>query len=114
MSTPQVPDPDPTTEQDPGTGRAVTEDEPAAAPARTHAFVLYNAARLGLLVIAFGLFYAVGFRGIALLIVAFLVSGAVSYLALYRLRGDATSGLLSAYRRVSERIDARARREDDD
>ena len=85
-----------------------------AAPAQAHAFLLYNVARLGILVVAFAVFYVVGFRGIALLIVAFLVSGAVSYLALYRLRGDAASGVVSAYWRINDRIDARSRGEDDD
>ena len=86
----------------------------APAPVQAHAFLLYNAARLGILVIAFAVFYVVGFRGVALLIVAFLVSGAVSYLALYRLRGDAASGLVSLYWRINDGIDTRSRGEDDD
>jgi hypothetical protein len=84
------------------------------APVQAHAFLLYNAARLAILGIAFAVFALVGFRGIALLIVAFLVSGAVSYLVLYRLRGDAANGLVSLYWRVNDRIDARSRGEDDD
>jgi hypothetical protein len=98
---------------EPGTD---AQDEPTspAGATRPHAFLLYNAARLAILAIAFGLFALVGFRGIALVIVSFLVSGAVSYAALYRLRGAATSGLLTSYRRISERIDERSRREDDD
>lgn len=99
---------------DAGEADAEVPAGPAGAPGRPHAFLLYNAARLGMLVVAFGLFYVIGFRGLALLIVAFLVSGAVSYLALYRLRGEATSGLVSAYRKVNDRIEERARREDED
>jgi hypothetical protein len=104
------PDPEPAPPPDADAG----EPEAAGAAPKAHAFLLYNAARLAILAIAFAVFALVGFRGIALLIVAFLVSGAVSYLALYRLRGDAASGLASLYWRVNDRIDARSRGEDDD
>lgn len=90
-----------------------SEPHPAATPA-AHAFLYYNVARLGLLAVALLVFYLLGFRDLALLLVAFLVSGAVSYVVLFRLRGSAQGSLFSAYRRMSDRIDEGSRREDDD
>lgn len=93
---------------------------PAAAPsepvvaARPHAFLLYNLARLGLLVVAFGIFYLAGFRGLALIVVALLVSGAVSYFALYRLRGAASSSFVGGWKRWNDKLEERTRAEDTD
>lgn len=83
-------------------------------PARPHAFLLYNLARLGLLVVALGAFYLAGFRGLALIVVALLVSGAVSYFALYRLRGAASSSFVGGWKRWNDRLEERTRAEDTD
>ncbi len=79
---------------------------------RSHAFLLYNLARLALLVLAFAAFYLVGFRGLALIVVALLVSGAVSYFALYRLRGAAAVSFAGGWRRWNDRLEERTRAED--
>ena len=78
------------------------------------AFLLYNLARLGLFLLALALFYLVGFRGIALIVVALLVSGAVSYVALYRLRGAASASLAHGWKSWNQKMEARASAEDVD
>ncbi len=78
------------------------------------ATVAYTTARILLFVAATGLLYLFGARGLLLLGLALLVSGAASYILLSRQR-DAMAGALS--RRLGsfrDRIDAGARVEDKD
>jgi hypothetical protein len=78
------------------------------------ATVAYTTARILLFVAAAGLLYLVGARGLLLLGLALLVSGAASYILLSRQR-DAMAGALS--RRLGsfrDRLDTGARVEDKD
>ena len=78
------------------------------------ATIAYTAARILLVVAAAGLIYLAGARGLLLLGLALLVSGAASYILLTRQR-DAMAGALS--RRlgsVRDRLDAGTRAEDQD
>jgi len=78
------------------------------------ATIAYTAARILLFVAAAGLIYLAGARGLLLLGLALLVSGAASYILLTRQR-DAMAGALS--RRLGsfrDRLDAGTRAEDQD
>jgi len=78
------------------------------------ATIAYTTARILLFVAAAGLIYLAGARGLLLLGLALLVSGAASYILLTRQR-DAMAGALS--RRlgsVRDRLDAGTRAEDQD
>jgi Mn2+/Fe2+ NRAMP family transporter len=78
------------------------------------ATIAYTAARIVLFVAATALLYLVGARGLLLLGLALLVSGAASYVLLSRQR-DAMAGSLS--RRLGSfrsRLDAGAKAEDKD
>jgi len=78
------------------------------------ATVAYTTARILLFVVATGLIYLAGARGLLLLGLALVVSGAASYILLSRQR-DAMAGALG--RRLGwfrSRINAGARMEDDD
>ena len=74
----------------------------------------YTTARILLFVAATGLLYLVGARGLLLLGLALLLSGAVSYILLSRQR-DAMAGALSKrLGSLRSRLDAGARVEDKD
>ena len=78
------------------------------------ATVAYTTARILLFVVATGLIYLAGARGLLLLGLALVVSGAVSYILLSRQR-DAMAGALG--RRLGSlrsRLNAGTRMEDDD
>ena len=78
------------------------------------ATLAYTAARILLFVAATGLIYLAGARGLLLLGLALVVSGAASYILLSRQR-DAMAGSVS--RRLGSlrsRLNAGARAEDDD
>ncbi len=78
------------------------------------ATVAYTTARIVLFVVAAGLFYLAGARGLLLLGLALVVSGVASYVVLSRQR-DAMSGVLvNRFRSLRSRIDEGARSEDDD
>jgi hypothetical protein len=62
-------------------------------------FWTYTLARLGLVAVAAGLLWLAGLRGALLIVLAFVVSGVVSFFLLGRQRGA-----------FAERVDARARR----
>jgi hypothetical protein len=74
-----------------------------AVDAPRHALLLYTLARLGLLVVAGAVLYVAGARSWFLLVLAFLLSGLLSFILLGRLR-DAVSA------KVSGRIDATRQR----
>lgn len=78
------------------------------------ATVAYTTARILLFVAATGLIYLAGARGLLLLGLALLLSGAASYVLLSRQR-DAMAGALSQrLTSFRSRLDAGARAEDDD
>lgn len=74
----------------------------------------YTGLRLALLVATGGLAYALGMRGLLLLITAFLVSGILSIFVLRPQRAGFSDSVTGLVRRVNDRIDAAARAEDDD
>ena len=78
------------------------------------ATIAYTAARILLFVAAAGLIYLAGARGLLLLGLALVVSGAASYILLSRQR-DAMAGALSKrLGSLRSRLDAGARVEDKD
>jgi hypothetical protein len=89
---------------------------------RPHPLLVYTALRLGLLVVVTALLALTGLRGAPLLLLALLVSGLISLVALRGNRGEISARLVErrrAERRQqrgdrASRIDAGARSEDDD
>lgn len=76
--------------------------------------LFYTLLRILMLVSVGGLAYALGMRGILLLIVAFLGSGIISYFVLDRIRNNAGRQLGGFFHRINDRIDTATRAEDDD
>ena len=74
----------------------------------------YTLLRILMLVTVGGLAYALGMRGILLLIVAFLGSGIISYFVLDRIRNNAGRQLGGFFHRINDRIDTATRAEDDE
>lgn len=79
---------------------------------RVKHFLVYSALRLLLLVAVGGLAYAVGMRGLLLLIVAFLGSGVLSFFVLRGPRTQFGTDVRGVFQRINDRIDAAARAED--
>lgn len=77
------------------------------------AFVIYTGLRIVLLLAVGGLLYLTGARGLLLILLSFLVSGALSLVWLDRPRAQMSAGVGRAIGRVNERIDAAAASEDD-
>ncbi len=78
-----------------------------------HPLLSYFVARTVLLLAAGLICYVLGARGILLLVLAFLISGLLSFLLLGRQR-DGMAGVFSGYfRRINDRIDSAAKAEDD-
>ena len=74
----------------------------------------YTTARILLFVAATGLCYLAGARGLLLLGLALLVSGAASYVVLSRQRDAMSGALVKRLRTLRSRIDAGAKAEDRD
>jgi Mn2+/Fe2+ NRAMP family transporter len=74
----------------------------------------YTTARILLFVAAAGLIYLAGARGILLLALALLVSGAVSYIVLSRQRDAMSGALANRVRSLRSRLDTGAKSEDRD
>lgn len=74
----------------------------------------YTLLRLLLLVSFAGLSYALGMRGLLLLLVAFLGSGVVSFFVLRSVRSSAGEQVGGFFRGLNARIDAAAAAEDGD
>lgn len=77
------------------------------------AFVVYTLLRILLLVAVGGLLYLLGARGLVLIILAFLVSGALSLVWLDKPRSQASQGLGRAIGKINDKIDAAAAKEDE-
>jgi hypothetical protein len=73
----------------------------------------YTTARILLFVAAVGLIYLAGARGLLLLALALVVSGAASYILLSRQRDAMSGALMSRFRTLRARIDEGAKAEDD-
>ncbi len=75
-------------------------------------FLLYSSLRLLLLVVVGGLFYALGARGMTLILLAFLVSGIMSFFVLRGPRTELGSDMNGFFARINARIDAASAAED--
>jgi len=78
------------------------------------AFVVYTSLRIILLLAVGGLLYLTGARGFLLILLAFLVSGALSFVWLDRPRAQVGAGMGRAIGRVNDKIDKAAAAEDVD
>ena len=77
------------------------------------ATLAYTAVRFVLFAVAVGLIYLAGARGLLLIALALLVSGAASYVLLSRMRDSMASSISRRIESVRSRIDEGARAEDD-
>jgi hypothetical protein len=77
------------------------------------AFFVYTALRIALLLAVGGLLYLTGARGFLLIVLAFLLSGALSLVWLDRPRAKMSEGFGRAIGKVNDKIDAAAAAEDD-
>lgn len=85
------------------------------------AFLVYNAARLGLFLVALGLLYVIGVGGLMLWALALIISGIASYIVLSRLRDRVSQSVNTRVQRaaakatdIKQRIEEGTRVEDDD
>jgi uncharacterized membrane protein len=85
------------------------------------AFLVYNAARLGLFIVALGLLYLIGVGGLMLWALALIISGIASYVVLSRLRDNVSRSVNTRVQRatakatdIKQRIEEGARAEDED
>lgn len=79
-----------------------------------NSFLTYTLARLGLLVVTFGLAWLAGLRGIWLYALAFLGSGVISLLVLDNQRASMGGSVANFFTRINDKIDANTRKEDID
>ena len=77
------------------------------------ATLAYTAVRFVLFAVAVGLIYLAGARGLLLIALALLVSGAASYVLLSRMRDSMASSINRRIESVRSRIDEGSRAEDD-
>jgi NADH:ubiquinone oxidoreductase subunit 2 (subunit N) len=77
------------------------------------ATLAYTAVRFVLFAVAVGLIYLAGARGLLLIALALLVSGAASYILLSRMRDSMASSINRRIESVRSRIDEGSRVEDD-
>ncbi len=78
------------------------------------ATLAYTTARILLFVAAAGLIYLAGARGLLLLGLALLVSGAASYIVLSRQRDAMSGALVNRFRSLRARFDEGAKAEDNE
>lgn len=90
-------------------------DRAAARRSKAWAIIVYSVLRLALLIVVWVVVeLTTPFRGIWALVIALLISGAISLLVLDRQR-DAVAGAVSGvFGRINARIDEATRAEDDD
>jgi len=79
-----------------------------------HPIVVYTAARLGLFAALLLPLWLVGARGLPLLVLALVCSGAVSMLLLNGVRGDFSTAVSQHFRGLNQRIDDATRSEDEE
>jgi membrane protein implicated in regulation of membrane protease activity len=77
-------------------------------------FWTYTLARLALVAVIGGLLWLVGARGPLLVVLAFLISGVLSYVVLARQRGALARTVESRAQRIRERMAEAETAEDDD
>lgn len=78
-----------------------------------HPFVIYSALRFGLLVVAGGICYLLGARGILLILLAFFISAIASFAFLVPQRERVGQRTGSYFRRLNDKIEASKTAEDD-
>jgi len=85
------------------------------------AFLVYNAARLGLFVVALGILDLIGARGLLLFALALVISGVASYVLLSPLRDKVSQSVSQRVKRAEaraadfrQRLDEGTRAEDED
>lgn len=76
------------------------------------AFFVYTGLRVLLLLAVGALLYVVGARGFLLVLLAFLISGALSLILLDKPRGEMSAGFGRMMGRMNDKIDANAAKED--
>ncbi|MDP9393307.1 MAG: DUF4229 domain-containing protein [Actinomycetota bacterium] len=81
---------------------------------RRHPVLAYTAARAGLLTVAIVVLGALGLRGPWLVVGAILLSGAVSFVLLSRMRDEMAQRLAGRVERARSSLDDSAAAEDDD
>jgi hypothetical protein len=67
------------------------------------AFIVYNAARLGLFIVALGLLHLFGLGGLMIWAIALLISGIASYILLAGLRDKVSASVTHRVERASAR-----------
>lgn len=87
--------------------------EASQSPSKGHPFLIYSLARIALLLICAGIFYLLGFRDILLILLAFLVSGVISFIVLNRQRDEMGNRIGGYFSRMNKRIDDSTSSEDD-
>lgn len=78
-----------------------------------HPFLVYTSSRIVLLLVVGGVFYLVGFRELLLIVLAFIVSGMISFFLLDRQRDVLGKGMGAYFSRMNQKIDAGAKSEDE-
>lgn len=78
-----------------------------------HPVLIYTLARFGLLLLAGLVCYLIGARGILLIVLAFVISGLLSYVILYRQRDKAGARMGGYFSRMNQKIEASKASEDD-
>jgi hypothetical protein len=78
------------------------------------ATLLYTLLRLGIFAVALGALYLIGARGIVLLVIAAVISAALSYVILFRQREAMAGSISGRISRARERLDEGTRAEDID
>ncbi len=96
------------------TSAALGAPSPEIAFPKQHPVVMYTLLRLAILLAVGAVLYLLGLRELWLILLSFLVSGAISAFVLSRRREGAAFGITAAFRSVNARIDASARAEDED
>jgi hypothetical protein len=81
---------------------------------RSHPTLVYTLSRVLLFLAVLGVLYLLGARDLVLLVLAFLISGAISLVLLSRQRDAMSSSVTGTFRRINERIEASSRAEDED
>ena len=109
--TPVTPD---ATEVEPTTPDASAGEDSGAegAIASAHPVLVYTGLRLAVLAVVGGVLWLLGLRDVYLILLAFLISGVISAVALSRRREGAAYGITRAVRSANARIDAASRAED--
>lgn len=77
-----------------------------------HPVLVYTLARILLLLAVGGVFYLIGFRDLLLIVLAFIVSGIISFFVLNRQRDALGMGMGAYFSRMNHQIDAGAKSED--